>query len=221
MNKKIIAIVIILVMVVGVLFLTFQDNIKDILFKSNISLDNVSIEIIQPHANHKLSPTQLAKAKELFGKNNISEDFNEDLWIYNLIEGNNGDYIIKALQLYNGLTIFSSDLYYHFRENGNIRYLVGDVAHVDINSLEPKISPEEAILKIKRKHKLKLNDFNIELGLRDRYISMGENKQEYLLVWKITRNNKDNSIGLSGMFSEAIVDAVTGDILYYFDGVFN
>ncbi|MFA6594300.1 MAG: hypothetical protein WCT16_03520 [Candidatus Buchananbacteria bacterium] len=230
MNKKIIVTAIIFIVIFVALFIIFQGNIRNKLFKPDLQLDNITVEVIQPHTNHNLSTAELIKAKELFDKNNISEDFNKDLWIYDLKGNDNDGHVIKALQLYNGLTIFYSDLYYHFRKDGLIRYLVGDVAHVDIDSLEPKISPEEAVIKIKRKYKLELNDFSAELGFRDKYLSQGKDIQEYQLVWMITRNNKNNGgedsadspfLKLGGSLDETIVDAMTGKIIYYFDGIYD
>ena len=179
-----------------------------ILVKKPAIFNNSEVSRISTNMSHKVSSAELDTVNNLFQKNNL--DLN-GLQIVDVNVSENYDktttFHIKANQFYRGIPIFNDWVAYHIKKTGEIESITGErISNLNI-SIDPKISENEAV-KIARAKMSGGYKFAVELGIYRKY---GEKIFE--LAWEIHTDNK-------GFPSQvAYVDANTGELLYYFDGM--
>jgi len=182
-------------------------------------------ETAQPEAErreasieHQVSSDNLAVVEWLFEKNGL------DLKRYQVKRfGMYPDYSqnpqatyygIRAGQVYKGLPIFLDDVGYGFNKDGDLVYRADRRLIYNMGkefSEKPRFSMEDAEQKAVDAHSAAFGSQQVtaELGFHNRYVGMSHDP-DYVLVWKITTG---------GEYPFAIVDADTGEVLCFDDGI--
>jgi len=179
-----------------------------------------SLQVTQIKADMgaQISSTDLARAKELFQKNNI--DISK-VSIVSFSTDQFGKVHIGCRQFYKGLRSFSDSLTYHFDETGKAMdrsaidgtkniFISGDpIGNITLSD-KPGITMYQAASKVSTKMKSK--SFTAELGVLDLNGGASDKQQNFVLVWKIMPKTAQ-------IFPFALVDAQNGDVLRYDDGI--
>ena len=170
---------------------------------------------INTNAQHTIPLAELTQTKQLFEKNKLdthglqftrfqADNENQPQAIYEIH--------VSANQFYNGLPIFLGNNTYHFNKSTGILESVSGkrITNLDI-STAPYISAREAA----KKSGVVSKFLDGELGIYSIDPTPGDLNSDfqYMLAWKITP--RDSGYPL------AFVDAITGKVLYYFNGIFN
>ena len=191
MNRKLIIIVVLVLVVVAGYVITSQSLLVS-------RIDNI---------NHKVASKELSLAQELFENNNV--DFST-LAIRSVGKDRHGNTHIGADQIYKNLRIITNDLIYHFDESGVITSVSGVVIDEINISTDPNISINEAVNLVK--HRMSSSYILTgELGFFDLNAGSGNTKVNFTLVWKMKPRLSE--------YPYAIVDAYSGEILRYDDGI--
>lgn len=211
-NTKI-TILSILIIILALLGWFFLSKIRYTLAPT-IKTTNVIQKIINQN-DHQINTAELAQTKELFAKNNLdlnnlrfmrfeSDDERQQQVIY--------AFHVAADQFYKGLPLFTENIIYHFNKStGKIISVSGERISALNLSVTPKISLAEAT----KKSGLSLYNLQGELGIYSLDETPADNNSDFkhFLAWKITpRDNK---------YPVAYINAINGDLLYYFNGIFN
>lgn len=205
MNKKLILILVAIgLLIIGIIGYFFPATL---------------IQVTQAHTdiNHSVSSADLAVAQELFQKNNIEMG---TLAIYRVYKDEHGTMHVSASQFYKGLPVFFGEIGYHFDQSGRAHsnidgeagiYTSGDrIGDLGI-STEPSISISAAAKRAREKMKLNYF-FTAELGVLDLNAGASYATPNFVLAWRMKPKDAET-------YPYAIIDANTGKLLRYDDGI--
>jgi Zn-dependent metalloprotease len=173
-----------------------------LLSSCNKNLFKVSVDKITSNSDHLVSDQILQEMGYLVDIIESSGEFQ----IYNYSTDQYGSYA-RCNQYYHGFPIFLGDVNFIFIDGADI---VGDVVDTINVSTIPKIEYQKAaeiadqLINSKKSYTAELGFFDINGGT-------GINVQEYKLCWRIAVEN--------GEYLYAIIDAQTGVVLKYDDGI--
>lgn len=183
----------------GIVLLTLAIGL---LSSCNKNLFKVSVEKITSNSDHLVSEQVLQEMGYLVDIIESSGEFQ----IFQYSTDQYGSYA-RCNQYYHGFPIFHGDVNFIFTDGVDI---VGDVVDTINLSTIPKIEYQKAaeiadqLINSKKSYKA-------ELGFFDINATTGINIQEYKLCWKIAVEDNE--------YPYAIIDAQTGAVLKYDDGI--
>jgi hypothetical protein len=178
----------------------------------------LQIKRVETNTNHRVSGAELSKAEKLFLQNNIDIG---TLAIVSVSTDRFGKTHIRCDQFYKGIPIFGGDVIYHFEQSGKAMdrsaidgtqdiYISGNLIEDITASEEPKLTMYEAEERVQTKMNSK--SFTAELGFRDLNAGISYKEPNFSLIWKIMPADAEK-------YPYAYIDANSGNILYYDDGI--
>ena len=181
----------------------------------------LSLQVTRIYAdtNNSIVGTDLAKASELFLKNNIDVS---KVAIVSFSTDRFGKVHVGCKQFYKDLRFIDGNLTYHFNETGKVMDRstidgstdiltsggnpIGDIVISD----KPGITMHDAASKVSAK--MKSRSFTAELGFKDLNAGTSNTERNFALVWRIMPKNAQ-------VFPYAEINAQDGTVLHYDDGM--
>ena len=167
-----------------------------------------------------LSANEEVLADNLFSSNNLSRA-NLQFFDFSVSSQTNTTYV-KCHQYVNGLKVFTGDLVYLFDSNGKFEQVFGDVVSSISLSNTPTSQPQnlagtfndsiKADTQIQAyKNEILAECTNLEFGYFDENAGDGSASPSYIKAWWLTYD---------AYSPEMIVNDQTGDVYYYFNGIY-
>ena len=170
---------------------------------------------VNTNITHEISAGELVLVKQIFEKNKLDIHGLQFTWFKADDESQpqaTYEIHISAKQFYSDLPIFLGGITYHFNKSTGILDSISGKRVTDLNiSTTPRVSIHEAAKKSGVASAL----LNGELGVYsiDPTPADLNSDFQYMLAWKITPRDSEYPV--------AFVDATTGKVLYYFNGIIN
>jgi Zn-dependent metalloprotease len=169
-----------------------------------------------------LPESEMETIRRLFDRNQM--DHTKYLF-YRLQKSETGQYHVRGWQFANNLSVFQSDVIFHFDPSGEYSSLSGHLVS-DINlDAKPRMKRDEVIEKFideaRQDRYLYMQDvspenlkdccFDIEFGYYDLNGGIPNTDENYIKAWKVQLSE--------GGYPFAYVNDGNGGIVYYFNGV--